>query len=159
MNQRLKVGLTFSIAINVLLVGMMLGTMSHHYITPPPPPAFDMKQQLDKLPGDKRILYNTIMGPAKSQMDEERTLLDALKKHALGTLKAEPFNAGEYLREVDHILDMQVEMKRHLAQAVVNLAAQLTLQERAVLAEIVSHPPFTMLPFPAKPENAGPRPE
>lgn len=147
MNRGMKPVLAISVAINVLLAGMVLGGVSHGYIVPQPPAAtFDIAGQLAHLPEDKRALYESIMGPAKQKMDAERAQIDNEKKLALKILKSEPFNEDAYLKQVQHIYELAGQMKLHVAQSVVELAKHLTPQEREVVAGIISHPPFTASP-------------
>jgi uncharacterized membrane protein len=158
MSSGIKPALAVSVALNVLLAGMLLGDLSHRYIAPPPA-SFDVASQLSRLPPQKRSLYDTVMGAAKRKMDAERAEIDNEKKLALGILKAEPFNAEAYLKQVQRINDLHVQMKQHVAQAVAELAKQMTQQERDIVAEIVSHPPFAGPPGGYKqdtPAAAGP---
>lgn len=145
MNRRIKIALAISVVLNVLLAGMLLGDVSHSYIAPAVT-AFNLETQLAQLPQDKRALFDTIMKPAKQKMDDERAQIDSAKKEAIRILKTEPFNKEAYLTQTQHINDMHVEMKHHLAESVAELAQHLSLAERTALAEIVSHPPFTLPP-------------
>jgi uncharacterized membrane protein len=146
-NQRIKVVLIVSVITNILLAGMLLGDVSRRFMAPAP---FDVAAQLDKLPQDKRVLFENILAPAKEQMDKDHAKMDDAKKEALRILKTEPFNAEAYLTQVRHIGDLHMQMKRHVAESVAELAKKLAPDERIILAEIISHPPFMMLP-PAQP--------
>ncbi len=157
MNRLLRVTLVFSIAFNVLLAGMLSGEMSHRLISPPQ--AFDITSELAKLPPEKRVMFETFMSGAKQQTDADHASMDSAKKEALRLLTVEPFNKDAYLAQVGRIDNLHRQMKQKLAQAVVNLAQQLNSDERNVLMQIISHPPFSlppMAPNPVKPITATP---
>ena len=145
MSSGIKIVLTFSIVLNVLLAGMVLGKLSHHYITPAHP-VFDVAKELNSLSDEKRKLFDSIMGPAKQKMEADHKQIDHAKEEAVAILTQEPFNKDAYLLKVRKITDLYVEMKCTLAEDVSKLALQFTLEERQVLAGIVSHPPFTLPP-------------
>jgi len=162
MNRHIKIVLALSVVLNMLLAGVLLGDISGRLVTPKTAVAaepFDIGAQLAKLPQDKRDLFESLMGPAKKKMDDERSKIDAAKKVALELLKADSFDASAYLTQVDHINDMHMQMKRHIAKAVVELAKQLTQQERVIVAVIISHPPFTMPSLAPKQDNSSQVPE
>jgi uncharacterized membrane protein len=145
MNRGVRSALAISVVVNVLLAGVLLGNVSQRYIAPAAK-SFDVAAALGRLPSDKRSLYETIMGKAKQNMDAARKQIDETKKQAIAILKTEPFDEQAYMAQVQKIGGMIVEMKKHLAESVVELAKQLTGEERAVLADIVSHPPFALTP-------------
>lgn len=154
MNRRVIFVLAVSVAVNLLFAGMLLGHLLHRLMPPPP---FNVAAELQKLPGEKRALFSSIMEPAKQRMDAERTQIDNAKKEALRLLKTEPFSEDAYLTQTRRINDMRTQMKRHIDEAVAKLARQLTQDERDVLAEIASHPPFAQPPG-ARPEDTSPPP-
>ncbi|MBI3631113.1 MAG: periplasmic heavy metal sensor [Candidatus Sungbacteria bacterium] len=149
MKFRIGTVLAISIVLNLLLAGALMGHVSYHYIAPKQlhaANAFDLQSHLAKLPGDKQALYTNIMGQAKKHMDDERAAIDAMKKQALDILKTEPFNEAAYLQQTQTIYERLKQMKLHVAQSVADLSKQLTAEERAVLADIISHPPFSTPP-------------
>jgi uncharacterized membrane protein len=148
MNPNVKVTLIISIVLNVLLAGMIMGDVSHHFIAAP---SFDYAAALAQLPPGKRAIFENTMGPAKQRMDKEHAAIGDAKKEALRLLKAEPFDPIAYLAQTRHIDEMLVQMKQHMAQAVATLARQLTAHEREIMADIISHPPFANTP----PSQAG----
>ena len=153
MNARIL--LVISVVVNMLLAGMLFGHMSHHYVVASAAP-FDQAVLLRQLPPDKKSLFDTIIVPARQKMDDDHRQIDDAKAKAVQMLQSDDFNRTAYLQQVRRINDLHVKMKTRMAEAVAELALQYTPAERAVLATIISHPPYSLPPgamvtAPAKP--------
>jgi len=156
MNKRLKTFLMISVASNALLIGIVLGELSYSFssyfvqnaATMPSSPDCCASSPEKQLPDAKRKLFEDIMHPAWEKMQATRAKIDNEKKKALSLLKAEPFDEKAYRSQVQHIADMHAQIRRDMTAAVTKLARQFTPQERAILADIIAHPPLSAPPQP-----------
>jgi len=140
MTRQFKLVLVVSLALNVMFAGMILGHMSHHMLWSHGPRHFSA-EQLAHLPEDKRKLFEDAVHQAAADMESRRAELADARKDAERLMNAEPFNEEAFLTKMDQVNDLQAQIRRHITQAIANTAKQFTPEERAVIADIVSHPP------------------
>ena len=140
MNRRIKLLLLVSIVLNAGLVGIFIGQMSHHLLWSHNAHHFP-GERLAELPENKRKLFEDTMHSSRHDTQSLRDQADTAQKEASRLLAAEPFNEEAFITQMQHVSDLRAEMKRHMAESMASLAKQFTPQERAILADIVSHPP------------------
>lgn len=120
--------------LNVLLIGVLLGTVfsaryrhpPHH---PPHPPRFEGLS-----PASARLLDETM----ESVHDKNRTLQDDFRKAQAAifeALAAPQFDRELYLSRVQKLHDLHGQRVFNLAEALADVAPQLTPEERARLAQ------------------------
>ena len=71
MSRMLKILFTASVMINLLLLGILIGSASH-FMMPPPPPRPMPRQMAEKLPADKQQLVDTTVQQIHKDSDAIR---------------------------------------------------------------------------------------
>jgi len=138
MTSRIKTVLITSLILNILLLGITLGAVSHHFLWRHAGP-HSIPDVIAQLPENKRKLFEDTMRGAW-HIDTMHTQMMDAKQEASRVLTADSFNEEAYLTQIQHMNDLHNRIKRRLAEAVTELSKQFTPQERVVLAEVFSRP-------------------
>lgn len=138
MNQKLKTLLWISLALNILLVGGVLGYLtgqrrqtSHrppHEMPPLPSGAAGLSQDHEKD-------FHRMMEGVRERSEELSERLEAAREDVFNALIAEPFNPALYQQKVEVLHNLNGERVKILSKAVQDFAGGLSKDERAVLAQ------------------------
>jgi len=138
MNRFLKIVITVSVLLNLLLAGIIIGDIGHYFMSPKK--HITLQDATATLPPDKREHLKNIISHADKDIGALRQKLDDDRKKSADILKTEPFNKAAYLMQMQDMRQLRVQITDRTADAVVGLAAQTTPQERASMADILFPP-------------------
>jgi uncharacterized membrane protein len=139
MSKKMKVLTIGSLLLNVLLIGVIIGDMSHRlrrkdFFGRHAP------ELASKLPEDKAELFReTVERVHLDNKDVYKQIREAREK-TMKILTAPEFDEAAYRVKVDKIYELKGFMKRRLADATVKLARQFDQEERKVLAHHLRRP-------------------
>lgn len=138
MSRKMKVLTIGSLLLNVLLIGVIIGDMSHrlhreHF--------FGERELASKLPEDKaELLLDTVEKVHLNNRDVHRQIRQA-RRRAMKILTAPEFEEASYQIEVEKLHELRGLMGQRLADATLQLARQFNQEERKVLAQQLRRPP------------------
>jgi len=134
MSKKIKILIFSSILLNVLLMGVVIGDVSHRFHK-----EFFVRKSVEdfasKLPEDKGALFlETVQRVYLNNRDAYHQLQDA-RKEAMKLLSAPEFDEAAYRLQIEKIYELHSLMKRRLADATIELARQFSQEERSALAQ------------------------
>jgi len=134
MSKKIKILIFSSLLLNVLLIGVVIGDVSHRFHK-----EFSVRKSVEefasKLPEDKGALFlETIQRVHLNNRDAYHQLRDA-RKEAMNLLSAPEFDEAAYRLQIEKIHELRSLMKRRLADATIELARQFSQEERSALAQ------------------------
>jgi len=140
MSKKIKVLIFSSLLLNVLLVGVIIGDVSHRfhkeYFVEKSVKAF-----ASKLPEGKAALFlKTVERVHLNNRDTYEQMREA-RKEAMTLLSEPEFDEAAYRVQVEKIHGLRSLMKRRLAEATIELARQFSQEERKALAQHLRHFP------------------
>ena len=138
MSKKMKILIFSSLLLNVLLVGVVIGDVSHRFHK-----EFFVRKSVEdfasKLPEDKGALFlETVQRVYLNNRDEYNQLREA-RKEAIKLLSAPEFDEAAYRLQVEKIHKLRSLMKWRLADATIELAKQFSQEERKALAQHLRH--------------------
>lgn len=137
MNGKLKMAFLASILLNVLLVGILLGALPHHFEQD-----LSRRQRIEKalkeLPESVQARFREQMESLGEPLREQSS---RAREEAIRLLLAEPFDESAYDRQISKINEIRVQMATHMAKIVKDIARDLPLEQREVLAEVLRRRP------------------
>ncbi|MFC1812403.1 periplasmic heavy metal sensor [Thermodesulfobacteriota bacterium] len=134
MSKKMKILIFSSLLLNVLLVGVVIGDVSHrfhieHFVQK------SVKEFASKLPGDKAALFlETVERVHLNNRDAYDQIREA-REEAMSLLSAPEFDEPGYRLQVEKLHELRSLMKRRLADATTELARQFSQEERKALAQ------------------------
>ena len=138
MSKKMKVLIFSSLLLNVLLIGVVIGDVTHrfqieHFVRK------SVQEFASKLPEDKAaLLLETVERVHLNNRDAYNQLREA-RKEAMKRLSAPEFDEAAYRLQVEKIHELRSLMKRRLADATIELAKQFSQEERRTLAQHLRH--------------------
>jgi len=141
MSKTMRILIISSLVLNVLLIGIIIGSMSNRLFRKEFPGRKPPELGL-KLPPDKEKLFSDTMEKVFRQNDDVRKQTDESRERLLSILSAPQFDEGAFQAEVTRLDGLRDLMMKRLAEATKELAKQLNQEERKVLAEHLRQPPF-----------------
>ena len=156
MSKTIRILIIGSLILNVLLIGIIVGSMSNRLFKEdfprrhPPPLTVN-------LPPDKEKLFSDTMEKAFRENDHIRKQMDEARERLLSILSASEFDEAAYQVETAKLERLRSVMMQRFADATKELAKKFNQEERKTLAEHLRQPP----PPPHRvgpPPNAGPPP-
>ncbi|MBV8939932.1 MAG: periplasmic heavy metal sensor [Alphaproteobacteria bacterium] len=139
MSPALKWIFTLSLVLNLLLAGIIAGQAGRCLFTHSP--YRHQREALETLPEDKRQLLKDALNQAERDTGELHEQLSDAGKQASRMLEAEQFDKDAYLAQARHMQALRLQIMRRMSEAVAEVAAQLTPQERAALVRMLHRPP------------------
>ncbi len=141
MSRVIKIVLIASLLFNVLFTGAAIGYFSHFFLKRNHPGKTQHPHLLPELPPEKqRIFLETMKKTHLLNRDIHKKLKKA-RQRAIEIVADENFNENDYLIVVKQIHNYRLEMMERLANATIELADKFNSRERAILAEMLRHPP------------------
>jgi len=138
MSKKMKILFFSSLLLNVLLVGVVIGDVTHrfhieHFVRK------SVKDFTSKLPEDKAaLLLETVERVHLNNRDAYNQLREA-RKEAMKLLSAPEFDEPGYRLQIEKIHELRSLMKRRLADATIELARQFRQEERRALSHHLRH--------------------
>jgi len=134
MSKKMKILIFSSLLLNVLLVGIVIGDVTHrfhieHFVRK------SVQEFASKLPEDKAALFLEAVERVHLNNRDAYNQLREARKEAMKLLSAPEFDELGYRLQVEKIHELRSLMKRRLADATIKLARQFNQEERTALAQ------------------------
>ena len=140
MSKKIKILIFSSLLLNVLLIGVIIGSMSHQLRTE----HFFERHALElasKLPEDKAELFlKTVERMHLNNQGVHKQIREA-RKRTMKILTAPEFDKAAYQIEVEKLHELCGSMMQRLANAAMEIARQFNQEERKALAQLLRRPP------------------
>ena len=140
MNAKLKFAFLMSLVVNVFLVGVLLGELPHRFNE-----GMSREERLAKateaLPEPLRTQFRGKMDRLREGSEPLREQIREAREEAIRILVAEPFDGTAYNRQVRKIHELHGQRSQRMAEFVKEVATDLPLEQRQVLAEVLRQPP------------------
>ena len=138
MSKKMKILIFSSLLLNVLLVGVVIGDVSHrfhieHFVRK------SVEEFASKLPGDKAALFVETVERIHLNNRDEYNQIRKAREEAMKLLSADEFDEAAYRLQVEKIHELRSLMKRRLADATIELAKQFSQEERKALSQHLRH--------------------
>ncbi len=143
MSRSIKLFITVSVLLNLLLAGAVVGQWGRCAFGPGA--RISAKDIAAALPLDKRQMLEKTVSSAEAENSDLRAEVLAAREKTSAILKAEPFDRAAYLAQVSKTQMLRGQMMQNMAVRMADLAANYTPEERAVLAELFRRPPPPLL--------------
>jgi uncharacterized membrane protein len=140
MSKKMKVLMIASLLLNVLLVGVIIGDMSHR-LRREDFSGRRARELSSKLPEDKAALFVETVEKVHLNNRDVRQQIRAARQKAMKILAGPKFDEVAYQIQVEKLHELRGLMRRRLADATIELARQFDQQERRALAEHLRRPP------------------
>ncbi|MGE0680227.1 MAG: Spy/CpxP family protein refolding chaperone [Candidatus Binatia bacterium] len=140
MNGKLKIAFLASILFNVLLLGVLLGALPH-YFEKDHPRRQRIEKALKELPEPVQAQFREKMESSGEAGEPLREQSRRAREEAIRILIAEPFDESAYDRQISKINELRVQMATRMASIVKDVARDLPLKQREVLAEVLRRRP------------------
>lgn len=129
-----------SLLLNLLLVGFVLGDVSHRFHKE----HFgerDRRELASKLPKEKAELFSETLERVRQENRHVFKQIREAREDAMRILGAPEFDEAAYRLQVERLHKLRGLMKQHLADATIELARQFNQEERSALAQHLRHSP------------------
>jgi uncharacterized membrane protein len=140
MSKKMKVLTIGSLLLNVFLVGVIIGDMSHR-LRRQPYFGRHARELASILPEDKAgFILETVEKVHLNNRDVHKQIREA-RKRAMRILTAHNFDKAAYQIQVEKLHELRGLMMQRLADATIELARQFDQEERRALAQYLRRPP------------------
>ncbi len=136
-----------SLLLNALLIGVMIGKEYRHFHKRRfggPPPFESVQELASGLPEEKARFVASALKKARYANREVHKKIKSIRQKTLNILTAPDFDETAYRKNVERLHELRGKMMRELADATMELAKTLNVQERAVLADHLKRRPFAL---------------
>lgn len=137
MNKQLKGAFLVSLLANILLVGVLLGELPHRFER--------VSSYQERMEKTLKALPEPVQARFRDEMREDgepmRDRIQAAREEAIRILVTEPFDESAYDRQVNEINELRVRRSKRMAGIVKEIAKDLPLEQRKVLAGMLRRPP------------------
>jgi uncharacterized membrane protein len=140
MSKKMRVLVIGSLLLNVLLVGLIIGDMSHRFRTRPPI-GKHARDLASKLPKDKADLVLKTMQTVHLKNRDVYKQIQEARERAMKIMTAKEFDEAAYQTEVKRLHELRGFMMHRLGNVTTELAKQFNQQDRRVLAKYLRRPP------------------
>ncbi|MEQ9619786.1 MAG: periplasmic heavy metal sensor [Deltaproteobacteria bacterium] len=145
MSKALRIVLAFSILLNVLLIGIIIGSFSHR-LTGPLTMHNQMNEMMGELPEDKRELVERTMKELHSETNETKKKIERKRDEVLEVLTAPEFDGGLFDQRVAELHELMGELVSEVASASKKIASELDQKQRIMIAEFIRRRPTHHFP-------------
>lgn len=155
MSKTVKILFTVSVALNILLAGVILGHFSERYGRHR---EFrkEMMRTVEELPPEKRKLITETMRDLKKETRDARRKMRDDRRKIIETLTAPEFDPERFDRDVEELNGSITVLSKELAASVRKVAVKLDRDERMALAAFIEKGHRTRRPGPGP---GGPPPD
>jgi uncharacterized membrane protein len=140
MSKTIRILIISSLILNVLLIGIIIGSMSDRLFRKDFPRRKPPELGL-KLPPDKKKLFLDTMEKVFRENDDIRKQMDEARERVLSILSAPEFDEAAYQVETAKLEKLRGMMMQRFADATKELAKRFNQEERKALAEHLRQPP------------------
>lgn len=140
MSKKMKILVICSLLLNVMLIGIIIGDVSHR-LSKEEVIEKQTTELTAKLSKDKRALFHEVMRKVYSDSEDTFKQIRETRKKVLSALTAPEFDEATFQEEVDKLHKLRHIMKQRLADAAKELAHQFNRDERKILADFFKNPP------------------
>jgi len=141
MSNKIKIFLTVSIILNVLLVGVLIG-MSADDIKEHRKMRADMHRSINTLPEEKAKLVKQTMRGLHKETRKTRKQVRNTREKINEIISAPEFDVSGYDAEINSLKELQAQIMDKFSEATKELALQLEQDERKVVAELLKKRTF-----------------
>ena len=141
MSKKIKIILTVSVVLNVLLIGVLVGMSADEYKDHRNKRA-EFRSAVDKLPPENSKLVKKTMRGLHKETRKTRNELKKTRKKINKIISAPEFDESAYDVEIENLKRLQSEIMTKFGQVTKELAAQLGQEERKVIAELLKKRTF-----------------
>lgn len=137
---KIKILFLVSILLNVLMFGIILGHVYHHFSDD----YFEhkhMAMEIDRLPENVRQKILTSAQEVKRMNQSLDYKVDLAREDILDILNADSFDETAYQKQLHYIIAVRSEMLSNIGNAVRELANDLPPEQRAILGGIFNDRP------------------
>ena len=140
MTKKTKILVVSSLLLNVLLIGVIIGGMSHKLRREH---LFEnhARDVISNLPEDKAELFlETFETVHQINREADKRIREA-RKQSMKILTAPDFDETAFRIQVEKLHELRGSMMRRLADSAMELAKQFNQEERKVMAQLLRNPP------------------
>lgn len=137
MNKKIKCFVVASVLLNLLLVGVIIGHMSHRF---GPRPPFREPPEIASLTPEKQEIFREAMKAAREKSEGLRKQSRKLRKESAEILAAPTFDKDAYYAKMKEMMALHQQRKLNFAEAVAGIAEKFTPEERKLLAKSMRRP-------------------
>jgi uncharacterized membrane protein len=140
MSRKLRFVFLISLLLNGLVVGLLVGGLPHRFDGRR---GFEQRvdQVLARLPQDVQDRFRAGTERGRTEDDARRERIRDARRRAIEILGSEPLDLDAYDREVQIIDSLRGQGARDMAATIRELASDLPVEQRRVLAELLDRPP------------------
>jgi len=139
MSKKMKTLMVVSLLLNVLLIGIIVGHVSHRFGGKHTLKRYGAELAM-KLPEDKEKLFFETMKQVQMENREIRKQLRETREKAISILTAPEFDETAYQIEVETLHELRGRMMNGLAEATKELGTHFNQEERNALAKHLKRP-------------------
>jgi uncharacterized membrane protein len=140
MSKKIKALMIGSLLLNVLLIGVIIGDMSHR-LRREDPFGRHAREFALRLPEDKVALFLETVEKVHLDNREIHQKIRKGRRKAMKILAGPRFDEAAYQIQVEKLHELRGLMRRRLADATIELARQFDQEERRALAQYLKRPP------------------
>jgi uncharacterized membrane protein len=140
MNNKMKVFISLSVLLNVLLVGVLIGGISKSHLSGGHPPArieHRLAEVLDVLPADKSKEFEQRISNLKALKREDKVAMRSAKKNIMQVFMQEPFDKEAYQQAVQGLNTLHQAQMATRVNLMSDMAQYLSPIERKRLARLI----------------------
>ena len=137
---RMKAAFIFSLVLNVLLIGVVLGALPGRFGGPP---SFRdrFKADIEKLPEPARTRLRENMEQVRKTDEPALKEIGRARDDALRIVATEPFDEAAYDRQVEKIAELRNALFKRMSGNFKQVVKDLPIDQRKAVAEIFKRPP------------------
>ena len=140
MSKTIKLVIIFSVVLNILLIGFIIGNLSHRFFINNS--VREKPQEISvKLPPDKKELFFNTMQKVRAENRTARKQIRETRRKIFSILTSPQFDEDSYESEAEKLHLLRGLMMKRFSNATKDLAKQLNHEERMALAEHLRRPP------------------
>ena len=158
MGKTIKILISASLLLNVLLIGIIIGNISNRLFRDEFPRKHPQALTA-KLPPEKEKIFFSTLEKVHLENREVHKQIGEARERVLSILSAPEFDEAAYQVEATKLDKLHGLMMQRFANATQELAKQLNQEERKVLADFLKQPPPLPPPYlGGTPPKGGPPP-
>jgi len=140
MSKNVKIFITTSVLLNVLLVGIVIGGISKSHFLPGHQPV-RMEQRLneilDILPAEKSKEFEQRISVLKALRHADKATMKTARKNVMQVFMQEPFDKASYQQAVQGLNTLHQQQMEMRVNLMADMAQYLSPKERRQLARLV----------------------
>lgn len=138
MSHKMKVLLTVSLALNILLAGIFIGQFSKDFMKYREWEK-DIEKSVGKLPPDKAKLVKEALWTLKNETRETKKEIRKTRGNISKILVAPEFNEADFDKEIKKLHELQGRIMSYFAEATKELASQFNRDERRIISDLLQN--------------------